>query len=76
MSPALVHRHLPERLTAGFRFLPVMISRIMLSLRKAADLEQGNLSLGGSSTNGSGRSWGIVSRGQDDILLDTLHESY
>ena len=52
-----------------------MISRMMLSLRKVADLEQGAWSLGGPSVNGSDHPWGLVGAGQDGILLDTLPES-
>ena len=38
---------------AGLRYLPVMISRIMLSLRKAADSQQNGWTLGASSMIGT-----------------------
>ena len=39
------------QLTYGFRYLPVMISRIMLSMRKAADSPQNAWSLAGPHAN-------------------------
>jgi len=56
-------------------YISVMISRMMLSLRKVADLEQGGRSFGGPSVNGSDHPWGLVGGGQDGILLDTIPES-
>ena len=38
-------------LTVGYRFLPVIVGRIMLSLRKAADVTLGDWSLAELSTN-------------------------
>ena len=63
----------------GFRYLPVMISRIMLSLRKAADEQQSGWSLGVptmASTNFRSIKFLQQRRGpngdKDDIPLDTL----
>ena len=68
---------------AGFRYLPVMISRIMLSLKEAADFEQEDWSLGGLSTNGNDlqsikffRPRVGASSGEDGIPLDTYLESH
>lgn len=59
-----------------------MISRMMLSLRKAADPERNDWSLGEPSSNLSqlqsikffSPRWGTTGRG-DDITLDTYTES-
>ncbi|KAF9790731.1 hypothetical protein BJ322DRAFT_1104380 [Thelephora terrestris] len=64
-------------------FLPVMISRIMLSLKKAADSQRNGWSLGEPSTNGVGLSAikfssprrGLFREGSDEIPLDTFPES-
>ena len=61
-----------------FRYLPVMISRLMLSLKKAADSQQG-WSLGEPTLNGSklqsirffNSRKGTNGR-EDDITLDTF----
>ena len=51
-----------------------MISRIMLSLREAADEEQG-MALGGPSAHSIHDNQGCTSGARDGILLDTLAES-
>ena len=69
-------------LTVGFRFLPVMVGRIMLSLRKAADRPLGNWSLAEFSANDRNVQSSIrfrcsrrsLPRRRDSILFDTISE--
>ena len=60
---------------ADIRYLPVMISRIILSLRKAADEQQNGFSLPTTSGIGAGleffRPPGASTVGEDDIPLHT-----
>ena len=65
----------------GCSYLPVMISRLMLSLKKAADSQQNGWTLGEPSVNGNNlqsikfyRPPQATTFG-DDILLDTHPES-
>ena len=84
MSPASDLWHFAWQLTVGFRCIPIMISRIILSLRKAADLSQDGWNITGQRTDGNApRSMLVFSsfpwRGRNDTgdsaPLDTLRES-
>ena len=66
----------------GFRYLPVMIGRIMLSLRKAAGSQQGNWSLAERSTlvpvlpvMKFQRPRRSLNARKDDVRLEVLSES-
>jgi len=69
----------PLQVTDGrFRYLSVMISRLMLSLKKAAASHQGDWSLVESSTNGNNfqsikffHTRKGTNGKEDDIALDT-----
>lgn len=68
--------------TVGFEprlsFLPVMITRLMLSLKKAATLQDNGWSLGESTTHSTTRfaqlQSGVATR--DEIRLDTFASTY
>ena len=77
-SPALSFK----RPAAGFRYPPVMISRMILSLRMAADSRQGVRSLGGPTANGTNlteikfvRPRRSANRRESDIPLDVYPRS-